>query len=124
MAFFSRNNVPITKDGVYVINLDDQNSKGTRWISLFINKNLAIYFDSFGIEYIPQEVLNKVRDKPITHNIFRIQDKEYIMCGFYCFHRIYACRKNFARSYLLYNTSYLLNLFTPNDYKKEWQNNI
>ena len=37
---------------------------------------------SFGIEYIPQEVLNKARDKSITRNIFRLQDNESIMCGF------------------------------------------
>ena len=44
----------------------------THWVSLFINKNLAVYFDSFGIQYIPQEVLNKSKDKSITHNVFRI----------------------------------------------------
>ena len=42
-----------------------------------------MYFDSFGIEYIPQEVLNKIRDKSITRNIFRTQDNESVMCGFY-----------------------------------------
>ena len=57
---FSRNNWPRIKDGAYVINLDDRNSKGTHWVSLFIDKNIAIYFDSFGIEYIPQEVLNQL----------------------------------------------------------------
>ena len=30
--------------------------------SLFIDKNTAVYFDSFGIEYIPQEVLNNIKD--------------------------------------------------------------
>ena len=39
--------------------------------------------DSFGIEYITLEVLNKIRNKSITHNIFGIQDNEFIMCGFY-----------------------------------------
>ena len=33
-----------------------------------------------GIEYILQEVLNKIKDKSITHNIFRIQDNDSIMC--------------------------------------------
>ena len=47
-------------------------SKGTHWVSLFIHNNVVIYFDFFGIEYIPQEVLNKIINKPITHNIFRI----------------------------------------------------
>ena len=84
MALFQKNNLPRIKDGVYVINLDDKNSKETHWVSLFIDRNTAIYFDSFGIEYIPQEVLNKIEDKSITHNIFRIQNNESVMCGFYC----------------------------------------
>ena len=59
-------------------------SKGTHSVSLFIDRNTSVYFDSFGIEYIPQEVLKKIKDKSITHNIFRIQGNESIMCGFYC----------------------------------------
>ena len=55
-----------------MINFDDKNSKGTHWVSLFIDRNTAIYFDSFGIEYIPQKALNKIKDKSITHNIFKI----------------------------------------------------
>ena len=46
-----------------MINLDDKKSKGTHWISLFIDRHTAVYFDSFGFEYIPQEVLNKITDK-------------------------------------------------------------
>ena len=38
----------------------------------------------YGIEYIPQEVLNKIKVKSVTHRIFRIQDNEYIMFGFHC----------------------------------------
>ena len=54
-----------------MINLDDKKSKETNWISLFIDRNTALHFDSFGIEYIPQEVLNKIKHKSITHNIFK-----------------------------------------------------
>ena len=39
--------------------------------SLFIDKDTAVYFDSFGMDYIPLEVLNNIGDKSITHNIFR-----------------------------------------------------
>ena len=46
-------------------------SKGTHCVLLFIDKNTAVYFDSFGIEYIPQEVLSKIKDNSITHNTFR-----------------------------------------------------
>ena len=81
---FSRNNIPETEDRVYVIHPNDEESKGTRWVSLFCDINKAVYFDSFGMEYIPQVVLNKIRDKPITHDIFTIGDNESIMSGFYC----------------------------------------
>ena len=67
-----------------MINLDDEKSKETHWLSLFINKNTAVYFDSFGVEYIPPEVRNKTKDKSITHNIFRMEDDDSIMCRFYC----------------------------------------
>ena len=77
----------------------------------FIDRNLAVCFDSFGIEYIPQEVLNKIRDKSITHNIFRIQDNESIMCGFYCIGFIeYIVGGKTLADYT--------NLFSPNDYNK------
>ena len=71
---FSRNNLPRIKDEVYVVNLDDKESKWTPCVSLSIDRNGTIYFDSFEIEYIPQEVLTKIKDKPIIHDIFRIQD--------------------------------------------------
>ena len=81
---FSRNNFRKIKNGAYVINRDDKKkkSKGTHWISLFIDKNVAVYFDFFRIECIPQEVLNKIRGKPITHNMTR--DNECAMDGSYC----------------------------------------
>ena len=46
---FSRNNLPRIKDEAYVLNLDDKNSKGTHWVSPFIDRNTAIYLDFFGI---------------------------------------------------------------------------
>ena len=111
IAFSSRNNFPNIKDGAYVINLDDKNSTGTHWVPLFIDKNTAVYFDSFGIEYIPLDALNKIGDKSITHNIFRMQDDESIMCRFYC---IAFIEYMLAGKTLLDYTT----LFSPNDYKK------
>ena len=81
---FSRDNLPRIKDGAYVKKLDDKQNKGTHWVSVFINRNTAVYFDYFGIEYTPQEVLIKIKDKSIAHTIFTIQDHDSIVCGFYC----------------------------------------
>ena len=43
-----------------VIKLDEKDSNRKHSVSLFIDRNLAVYIDFFGIEYIPQEVLNKI----------------------------------------------------------------
>ena len=79
-------------------------------VSLLIDRNLALYFVSFGIEYIPVAVLKKIKDKSITWYILRIQENESIMCAFSCITLIgYAV----AGKNLLNYT----NLFSPNDYK-------
>ena len=90
---------------------DNKNSKGTHWVLLFINRNKAVYFYYFGIEYISQEVLNKIKGKLVTYNIFRIQDHESIMCGFYYIAVI---------EYILAGKTLLdyTNLLSLNDYKK------
>ena len=53
---YSRNNLPKTKDGVYVINIDEYKSIGTHWIALYLNAENVTYFDSFGVEHIPKEI--------------------------------------------------------------------
>ena len=60
---FLRNNLPKIKDGVYMINLSDKKSKGTHWVSLFFDRNTALYLDSFEIGYILQYLLNKIKVK-------------------------------------------------------------
>ena len=54
-------------------------SNRTHWVSLLIDRNTTVYFGSFGIEYILQEVLIKIEYKSITLNIFRIQDNDFIV---------------------------------------------
>ena len=95
-----------------MINLDDKKSEGTDWFHcLLAEMQLYTYFDSFGIEYTSQEVLNKVRDQSISQNVFRIQDDDSIICVFYCIALIIYM---LAAETLLDYT----NFFPPNDYKK------
>ena len=57
MVFFSRNNLPKNKkDGAYIINVDQYANVSTHWIALFCKKNEMAYFNSFGAEYIPEEI--------------------------------------------------------------------
>ena len=81
---FSRNNLPKTiKNGAYVINLDEYKNTGTHWVVLFV-KNKVIYFDSFGVEHIPEEVKKFIGNKDIKTSMFRIQAYNSIMCGYFC----------------------------------------
>ena len=117
MVFFSGDSSTKIKDVAYVINLDNKQSKRTHWVSLFIERNTATYFDSFENQYIPQQLFRKIKDKSITHNIFRTQSDDPIMCRFYC---IVFIVYMFAGKTLIDYT----NLFSPNDYKRNekiWQ---
>ena len=54
----------------------------------FVKKNEIIYFDSFGVEYIPNEIKEFIEEfsgnKNIKTNIFRLQEDNSIMCGYFC----------------------------------------
>ena len=53
---YPRNNLSKKKDGGYMINLDEYESIGTRWITLYVNAKNVTYFDSFRVEHIPKEI--------------------------------------------------------------------
>ena len=55
---YSTDNLPNKrKDGAYVINLDEYSDIGTHWIALYVKNNDITYFDSFGVEHIPKEII-------------------------------------------------------------------
>ena len=109
---FSRNSLPKrAKDGGYIVNLDDLGKPGTHWVALFIQKGNAVYFDSFGVERLPKEIKWFLNGKNLSLNLFRIQEFDSIMCGYFC---LGFLDYMFAGKSLLEYTS----LFSPNDFKK------
>ena len=113
---FSRNNLPKKiKDGAYIINLDEHANVGTHWIALFCKKNEIVYFDSFGVEYIPEEIKEFIEkflgNKNTKTNIFRLQEDNWILSEYFCVGFIdfmLAGKKS---------TDYT-NLFSPYDFNK------
>ena len=56
---YSRDNFPDkTKDGAYVINLDEYSDIRTHWIALYVNNKTVTHFDSFGVEHNSQHFLD------------------------------------------------------------------
>ena len=75
------------------------------------NNNSVTYFDSFGVEHNPKEIIFFFKNKNIITNIFRIQAYDSIMCGYFCIGLI-----NFMLAGKTL-TEYT-NLFSPNNLKK------
>jgi len=87
------------EDGCYIINLQSSTSgNGTHWLGLFIHKNNAYFFDSYGAP--PSiEIMKFVKKRKGCHmyyNNFIIQDLKSVSCGFY------------ALAFLLWCYSYVL----------------
>ena len=81
----SRDNLPKKiKDEAYVIDLDEYANTGTHWIALFCKKKEIIYFNSFSVEHIPEEIKKCIGNKNIKANIFRVQANDSVMCGYFC----------------------------------------
>ena len=81
---YSRDNLPKKiKDGTYIISLDEYADVGTHWIALLC-KSEIVYFDSFGVEHVPEEIKKFVGNKNIIANIFRVQANNSIMRGHFC----------------------------------------
>ena len=82
---YTGNNLPKKiKDGAYVINLDEYADVGRHWIALFCNRSEIVYFNSFGVEHVPEEIKEFVGNKNIKANIFRVQANNSVMCGYFC----------------------------------------
>ena len=77
-------------------------------------KNEVIYFDSFGVEHIPKEIKNFIRNKNIKANIYRVQANNSIMCCYFCIGFI---------DFMLAGKTLIdyTNLFSPYDFDKNDQ---
>ena len=71
ICVYSRTNLPKIKDGAYVINLAEFKSTGNYCISLYLNDDIMIYFHSFGVEHISEEIKKVVGNKNILTNVDR-----------------------------------------------------
>ena len=109
---FSRDNLGSTvKNGAYIINLDEYHDIGTHWVTLYVYNKTVTYFDSFGVEHIPKEIMKFIARKKVITNIYRIQAYDSIICGYFCIGFINFIFKGKSL------TDYT-NLFSPNDFIK------
>ena len=109
---YSRDNLPDKiKHNAYIFNLDEYHDSGTHWIALYVDNKTVTYVNSFGVEHIPKEVKKFIGNKNIITNIYRVQNYDWIMCGYFCIAFIgFMLDGKSLRDYT--------NLFSPNNFKK------
>ena len=79
---------------------------------MHVQNNDIIYFDSFGVEYIPKEIKTFIDNKNLKTNICRIQAYDSIICGYFCI--------GFIDFMLAGKTLFdFTNLSSPNNFKKK-----
>ena len=105
---YSKDSLPKTqfnykmKVGAYMIN---------HWIAFYAFNNNVTFFDSFGVEHIPKEIMKFIGNKSLKTNIFRIQAFGSIMCGYFCIGFIDFMLKGKS-------LTYFTNPFSTNNFKK------
>ena len=78
---------------------------------MYVNDDDVYYFDSFGVEHIPNEIRKFIGNKNIITNIYRVQACDSIMCEYFCIWFINFMLK--GKGLLEYT-----DLFSANDYEK------
>ena len=98
----------LIKDGTYVTNLDQYSDTGTHQNALYALNNNVTFFESFEVEPIPKEIKKFLKRSSITKNIYRIQAKNSVICGYFCIEFI---------DFMLKGKSFtdLTNLLSPNN---------
>ena len=96
---------------IYVITLDEYAEVATHRAALFCNRSKIVYFDSLGVEHVPEETKEFIENKKIISKTFRVQVNNSIMCGYFCIGFIDFM---FAGKKLIDFTS----LFCPYDFKR------
>ena len=76
-----------------------------------MNAENVTYLDSFGVEDIPKEIRKFIGNKNIVTIIYRMQDHDSIIRGYFCIGFIDFMLR--GKSLLEYT-----NLFSPSEYKK------
>ena len=95
----------------YVINLEVYADVGTHGIALLCKRSSIVYFNTFGVEHVPEEIKTFIGNKNIKANIFWVQSNDSIKCGYFCtkFINLILAGKNLTD---------FTSLFSPYDFEK------
>jgi len=80
---FSRDNLPKKPHSIEcaILNLDISSGKGSHWVAFYKNRDIVVYFDSFGNLAPPIELQKYLKGNEIKYNYTNYQNKNTFNCG-------------------------------------------
>lgn len=75
----------ITKNGNYIVNLENHNQNGSHWTALCMSAKKCLYMDSFSMPP-PEKLFDYLEKKykKVNYNRMEIQDMDSTYCGYFC----------------------------------------
>ena len=67
-----------------IVNLSRENQPGSHFISIYVNKTKAYYFDSLGLPCINRDISKYLKQYSVTSNVNQFQCLDSFFCGYYC----------------------------------------
>ena len=111
-GIYSRDSLPmrILQYEVGIINLDTQLGTGTHWVAYRNGPNHSEYFDSFGL-IMPNKVLFylKTNGKPIYYSGDEIQERDSVLCGYWCLYYLLERQKGVPMLNVIHNAKFDMN---------------
>ena len=109
---FSRDSLPnqIKKNECGIVNLDSKIGPGTHWVAYRNSKEKIEYFDPFGLE-MPFEVAQYLHtnDKQIYYSGDEIQDRDSVLCGYWCLYYLHERQKGVSMLDVIHNAEFDMN---------------
>ena len=120
----AKNQVPksIKNNSGLIVNLQDIGQSGSHWVCAIRKNNKCLYYDSFGIEFMPKQ-LEKCLIKSVGRENIYLSDSQNqyitsVLCGYYT---LKLCQKKRIKNKIIYLVFYLLLLELYLYFLQVWQ---
>lgn len=71
-----------------IINSEKSTHPGSHWLSVFLDEEFSLYFDSFGLPVLENDIFYFLKENSCSKNVIFnklcIQDIESVSCGLFC----------------------------------------
>ena len=100
-----------------IVNTDKDGQPGSHWVAVYLDENICLYFDSFGLPVLENDIVNFLKPyyQKVIYNSVQLQDMTSATCGHFCINFIHHV--NSIKSYASFIQSFSHTNLIENDEK-------